>query len=89
MMTPTTNFAHKHAQRNIVMDKINTCLATLPITDVVNVLLLDDWLGPDSAGDPATGCLFTDEIWNQLRDTANATRIRIFLPNLKAAVNEA
>ena len=71
------------------MCQINTSLTTLPTTDVVNVLLMDDWLGPNSAGDPATGRLFTDEIWNQIRDTANATRIRIFLLNLKAAVIEA
>ena len=52
-------------------------------------MVLDVWLGSKSAGDPATGRLFTKEIWDRYHDTPNATRIQILLPNLKAADVEA
>ena len=71
------------------MDNIDTVLAMLPPTDVANVMVLDVWLGSKSAGDPATGCPFTEEIWDRYRDTPNATHIRIFLSNPKAADVEA
>jgi hypothetical protein len=81
----TTDPTEKQAQRDRILCQLNTVLEALPATGVVNVLLFDDWLGPNSAGDPATGRLFTEDILDRYR---GSRRIRLFLPNIKAAVIE-
>jgi hypothetical protein len=83
---PTTKPTAKHSQRTDVIELIETVLATLPVTDKANIYALDDWLGPDSAGNPATGRLFTEDVWDRCRKTNNEHRVRIFLPNLKGTV---
>ena len=83
---PTTKPHQKRAQRDEVMEMVDTVLVALPATVTANMYELDDWLGPDSAGDSKTGELFAENIRDRYRDTVHAHRLRIFTPNLKAAV---
>ena len=85
---PTTVPLHKRAQRNVVLGWVDVVLTVLPATDAANVYELDDWLGVESAGKPETGTLFAKDMWDRYGNTVHAHRIRIFTPNLKAAVIE-
>ena len=74
--------AGKRLQREVIKRLLQVNLLLIPRPNVVNLYLLDDWLIPDSVGDPTKGRLLVDEIWSQPRNPADAHRIRMFFSTI-------